>query len=480
MAAALQLTGVTRRFGSVLALNEVSLAVRPGSVHALLGENGAGKTTLMRIAYGLLRPDRGTIQIAGRSVLLRSPADAMREGLGMVHQHFTLVPAMTVAENVALGAKEQRSRWRFSERVAAEQVARLGRETGLTLDPAARVDMLSVAAQQRVEIIKALARDTRVLILDEPTAVLAPAEARELLEWVRRFANGGRSVVLITHRLGDALHVADDITVLRRGSVVWHDVVTAADESMLTEAMIGEQLVRERTGDAHAIGQPVLRATDLRASDERGVERLRGVSIEVRAGEVVGIAGVEGAGQRELLRVLAGRAVPTAGTVERPAVVGFIPEDRQRDALVLDFPLFENVALRGAGERRGLVGWRGVEIRSAELITAFDVRAPNPRVPARTLSGGNQQKLVLARELDDAPPALVAENPTRGLDVRAGAAVQRQLRMARDRGAAVLFYSSDLEEVLAIADRVVVMFAGTAREVRRDVDAVGRALLGGM
>jgi general nucleoside transport system ATP-binding protein len=475
----LELAGISRRFGSVLALDDASLLVRPGTVHALLGENGAGKTTLMRIAFGLIRPDRGTIRIGGRPITLGSPADAMRLGLGMVHQHFTLVPAMTVAENVALGGGRASGGWRFSARSAAERVLALGKETGLTLDPAARVESLSVASQQRVEIVKALVRDTSLLILDEPTAVLAPAEARDLLAWLRRFAGGGHAVVLITHRLRDALEVADEITVLRRGRVAWMGRAPAASERSLTEAMIGGALAPTPLPQARTVGGPVLKASEVRASDERGVERLHGVTLEVRAGEIVGVAGVEGAGQRELLRTLAGRAVLTAGSVERPPDVGFIPEDRQHDALVLDFPLYENVALRGAGVRRGVQRWQEVERRTAALIEAHDVRTPGPRARAGELSGGNQQKLVLARELDGAPSALIAENPTRGLDVRAAAAVHARLREARDRGAAVLVYSSDLEEVLDLADRVIVMFAGTAREVAREPDAVGRALLGG-
>jgi simple sugar transport system ATP-binding protein len=478
-APALELAGISRHFGAVRALDDASLVVRPGTVHALLGENGAGKTTLMRIAFGLLRADQGSMRIGGQPVTLGSAADAMRRGLGMVHQHFTLVPAMSVAENVALGGGRSIGGWRYSARSAAERVLALGKQTGLTLDPEARVESLSVASQQRVEILKALARDARLLILDEPTAVLAPAEARDLLAWLRRFATGEHAVVLITHRLRDALEVADDITVLRRGRIAWTGRAAAASEGSLTEAMIGgrlETVTRASTGRA---GEPVLRATDLRATDERGVERLRGVNLEVKAGEIVGIAGVEGAGQRELLRILAGRATPTAGSVVRPRDVGFIPEDRQHDALILGFPLYENVALRGAGERRGLQRWQEAERRTAELIEAFDVRAPGPRTDAAALSGGNQQKLVLARELDGAPAALVAENPTRGLDVRASAAVHAQLREARDRGAALLVYSSDLEEVLELADRVIVMFAGTAHETPRESDAIGRALLGG-
>jgi simple sugar transport system ATP-binding protein len=386
---------------------------------------------------------------------------------------------MTVAENVALGGGQGRGGWRHSATTAAARVAALGEQTTLVLDPAARVDTLSVAAQQRVEIVKALARNARLLILDEPTAVLAPGEARQLLDWLRRFADEGNAVVLITHRLRDALDIADDVTVLRRGRVAWRGPAATASERSLTDAMIGGELAPEPQPHPPTKGRPILRAIDLHVTDQRGVERLRGVNLEVRAGEILGIAGVEGAGHRELVCALAGRLVPTSGSVDRPDDVGFIPEDRQHDALILDFALYENVALRGAGKRRGVQHWREVERHTVELLEGYDVRASGPRAKAATLSGGNQQKLVLARELDGMPAAVIAENPTRGLDVRATADVHARLRGARDRGAAVLVYSSDLEEVLALADRVVVMFAGRAREVAREADVVGQALLGG-
>jgi simple sugar transport system ATP-binding protein len=485
-APALALEHIARRFGAVRALVDASLTVRAGTVHALLGENGAGKTTLMRIAFGLLRPDAGIIRVGGAPVALSSPAEALALGIGMVHQHFTFVPAMTVAENVALGGK---GRYRVER--ARERVLEVARETGLTLDPDARAGDLPVGAQQRLEIVKALARGARVLILDEPTAVLAPAEASELLATLRRLAELGGAVVIITHKLREALSAADDVTVLRQGRTVLSGRAAALSADTLARAMLGAAAVELSASDAErsirststsAERDVVLAASDVDVIDTSGVPRLRDATVQVRAGEIVGIAGVEGAGQRELLRVLAGRLSPVRGRVERPERVGFVPEDRQRDALVLELPLYENIALRGAARARGRMPWGAIVRRTTDLIERFDIRAAGPRVPAAALSGGNQQKLVLARELDapagGVPGAIVVENPTRGLDLAASAAVHQRLRDARDAGAAVVLYSSDLDEVLALADRLLVLYQGRVREIPPDREAAGRAMLG--
>jgi general nucleoside transport system ATP-binding protein len=473
----LALSGIFKRFGATVALDDASFTLRPGTVHALLGENGAGKTTLMRVAFGMVQPDAGRLQVDGREIHLRSPADAIASGIGMVHQHFTLVPAMTVAENVALGGHGMLRR----DDIAATVRAIAG-VTGFALDAEARVESLPIGAQQRVEIAKALARRARMLILDEPTAVLAPSEAEDLLRWLREFVAGGNAAVLITHKLREALSVADDVTVLRRGRVAHAGPAMQSTDSSLTAAAIGAELVRPAgEAPAAAIGPVGFRAEDLSVSDERGVVRLRAASFAVHGGEIVGIVGVEGAGHHELLRALAGRRDAAAGRLTRPDVVGFIPEDRHHDAVLLSRSLVENVALRGAGARHGLIDWSALGVRTNRLLQTFDVRAPDARVSMRTLSGGNQQKLVLARELDDGtahPIAIVAENPTRGLDVRATDEVHARLRAARDRGAAVVVYSSDLDEVLALASRVLVTFAGTIREVPPVRDAVGRAMLG--
>ncbi|MGZ8493265.1 MAG: ABC transporter ATP-binding protein [Gemmatirosa sp.] len=501
---ALALDGIVKRFGAALALDGASLAVRRGSLHAVLGENGAGKTTLMRVAFGMLAPDAGTLSLDGAARRLASPADAIAAGIGMVHQHFTLVPAMTVAENVALGG-----RGRYDAREAAERVRRIGAQAGLALDPAARAGDLSVAGQQRLEIVKALARDARLLILDEPAAVLSPHEARELLGWLRRFVDGGATAVLITHKLRDALAFADEVTVLRRGRTVATAPAADVDESTLTSWMLGPAAAGDPAADdaalatvgadaattdlptdvpAAALAAPVgpvaAALREVRYVDGRGVTVVRDASVEVRAGELVGIVGVEGSGQRELVRLLAGRLAPTAGAVALPARIAFVPEDRHRDALLLDGSLVENLALRGAGARRGLVPGGAIGRHAGALLDRFDVRAgpAGAGLSARALSGGNQQKFIVARELagDDAgPPELVvAENPTRGLDVRATAAVHARLREARAAGSAVVVYSSDLDEVLALADRVLVVYDGHVRPAPTDREAVGRAMLG--
>lgn len=475
----LSLDGIAHTFGHVRALDGASLQVRAGSVHALLGENGAGKTTLMRVVFGLLRAQHGEMQWRGVPITMRSPADALTHGIGMVHQHFTLVPSMTVAENIALGRHGG-----FDPQQAAERVREVAARAGLVLDPNAHVQDLPVGAQQRCEIVKALARDVALLILDEPTAVLAPAEAAELLRWIRGYADAGNAVVLITHKLRDALAVADDITVLHRGRTVLTTPARDTDQARVAQAMLGGAMVR--TADVRADDDPrptarpaVLALDAVSVRDANGVVRVRSASLQVRAGEIVGIGAVEGAGQRELLRVLAGRLAPTAGRRVIPESVGFVPEDRHRDALLLDAPLFENIALPGAGARRGVMDWNHVRARTTALLHRYDVRTSGAEAVARTLSGGNQQKLVLGRELEAAREALVVENPSRGLDFVATEAVHRALRAARDAGMAVVVYSSDLDEVVLLADRVYAMHDGTVIECAKHRDALGRAMLSG-
>ncbi len=479
--AALLLSRIGKRFGGLVALDDVSITVRPGTVHAVLGENGAGKSTLMHIAYGLLAADGGTVSVGGAPLAMRSPLDAIRAGIGMVHQHFTLVPAMTVSENIALGG-----RGRLREADSSRRVLELAERTGFVLDAAARVESLAVGAQQRVEIAKALAHDATLLILDEPTAVLAPAEIDDLLRWLRAFVDRGNAAVLVTHKLHEAFAVADDITVLRKGRVVHTGPARELTPEQLTVAMIGTvDMTNERPIESSrpAGVPPVFAARDVSVSDDTGRVRVRNASFEIYPGEIVGIAAIEGAGQRELLRALAGRCAVSAGTLALPRDVGFVPEDRHRDAVLLERSLSENIALRGAGVRRGLVNWNSVGARARELMEAFDVRASGPEAPMHTLSGGNQQKLVLARELSpdrmvSGPTALVVENPTRGLDVRATVDVHRRLRDAATVGTAVVVYSSDLDEVLALASRVFVIFGGILRELPPDRERVGRAMLG--
>ena len=472
--AVLSLRGITKRFGTTHALDDVSLDLARGTVHGLLGENGAGKTTLMRVAFGLIRADSGSVRIAGGLRQIESPLDAITAGVGMVHQHFTNVPAMTVAENVALG---QRGLFRRTE--AARLVREIGGRAGLTLDPDARAEALSVGAQQRLEIVKALARGARILILDEPTAVLAPSEAEELLRWLRRYADEGNAVVLITHKLREALSIADEITVLRHGRVVANAPANRLTTDSLTTALLGEEVsTLEPVSGSGTVGGEVARLVRVSVVDERNVSVVRDASIEIRSGEIVGVAGVEGSGQHQLLRVLSNRLDVTEGVTQLPDTIGFVPEDRHRDAIVLDLSLVENVALGGAGKRRGIVRWAVHRERTRQLVDAFDVRGASLNGPVRALSGGNQQKLVLARELDPLPALVVAENPTRGLDVRATQAVHDRLRAAANAGSAVVVYSSDLDEVLSLATRVLVIHDGSVHERPLDRDAVGRAMLG--
>jgi simple sugar transport system ATP-binding protein len=473
---ALELASITRRFGRLTALDSASLSARKGTVHALLGENGAGKTTLMRIAFGMLQPDSGTITVNDNVRTFASPSDAIGAGIGMVHQHFTLVPAMTVTENIALGGHGSFNPARMRAAISA-----LSEKTGLAIDPDARIEDLPAGAQQRVEILKALSHDTRILILDEPTAVLTPVEAKELLQKARELVNDGGTAILITHKLRDALEFADDITVLRRGATVWTGPASDATEDTLVAAMLGgERLAPDVKGAAKPsrAGEVVMSLRNVSVRDTMGVNRLRSATLAVRGGEIVGVAAVEGNGQHELLRVLAGRMTATDGKVTIPTVVGFIPEDRQRDALVQDFSLCDNVALLGAGSRKGIIDWAGIHSVTSDILRSYDVRARDENIRAAALSGGNQQKLVAGREIEGSHTALIAENPSRGLDVRAAAAIRERIQGARDAGMAVVVYSSDLDEVLTLADRVIVVHAGQVTDVPKEYDTIGRAMLG--
>lgn len=470
---ALELAGITKRFGTVDALRGVDLAVHEGEIHALLGENGAGKSTLVHVAYGLVRPDTGQVRVRGRRVSLRSPRDARRYGIGMVHQHFTSIPAFSVAENVALAAG-----WKVVPRVVRERVTALSEATGLALDPDLRAGRLSVALKQRLEIVKALASEQRILLLDEPTAVLPPAEAEELLRVMRELVRAGGAALLITHKLDEALRIADRITVLRQGAVTLHGPAASQTPRSLAEAMVGpagETLVEipaREAGHVAPAGPVLVRVAALDLPRESGYGlAVREAELTAHGGEIVGVAGVEGSGHRELLRAIAGRLHPLRGRLEVTGPVGFVPEDRTTEGLILDFTLTENLVLgyggdapwmRGRGRR---IDWAVARARTAELLARFGVRAAGPDVRAFTLSGGNQQKLVIAREMARAPKVLVAENPTRGLDVQSAAAVHARLREAAAAGAAVLVHSTDLDEVLALADRTIVVAGGAVLEV---------------
>jgi ABC-type uncharacterized transport system ATPase subunit len=467
----LELVGIQKRFGSVQALRGADFVLSAGEVHALLGENGAGKSTLMHIAYGLVRPDNGQVRLDGIVRRLASPRDARKLGLGMVHQHFTAVPALTVAENVALAAG-----WAVRPAELRERTRELSDRVGLPLDPDQRAGRLSVALKQRLEVVKALAGDARILLLDEPTAVLAPAEVEELLEVIRGFTASGGSVVLITHKLDEALRAADRVTVLRQGTVTYAGSRAAQTMESLARAMIGASPDLPFISTAGPLREPkpssgpeLIRLDSLEVSRESGYGiAVRRGSLAVRAGEVVGIAAVEGNGQRELLRAVAGRIMPLRGRLEVARPIGFIPEDRTSEGLIPALSLTENVVLglgaAGPWIRGGRVHWREARTRTAELLEEFGIAAAGPEASAASLSGGNQQKLVVARELSRSPAVIVAENPTRGLDVSAAAGIHSRIRAAAQAGAAVLFHSSDLDEVLHLAQRVLVMTRGVMVE----------------
>jgi simple sugar transport system ATP-binding protein len=472
VAPVLELSGIHKRFGSVQALRGADFALAAGEVHALLGENGAGKTTLMHVSYGLVRQDAGEIRINSAPQQVPSPRAARRLGIGMVHQHFTAIPALTVAENIALagGWSGHPSRLRDRARLLSDRLR-------LPLDPDQRAGRLSASLKQRLEIVKALAADARILLLDEPTAVLAPAEAEELLEVIRNFAQSGGSAILITHKLDEALRAADRVTVLRQGTVTYSGTPESQTPESLARAMIGPgpalPLLSSRIA-AQPVSAPKSRALvqldALEVSRESGYGiAVRHAALSIQAGEIVGVAAVDGNGQRELLRAVAGRLLPLRGRLEVARPIGFIPEDRTSEGLIPDLSLTENVSL-GMDDttpwvNRGHVSWRTARARTAELLKEYDIVAAGPAAKASSLSGGNQQKLIVARELARNPAVIVAENPTRGLDVSATAAVHARLREAVSAGAAMLIHSSDLDEVLHLAHRVIVLSRGTLIEV---------------
>jgi general nucleoside transport system ATP-binding protein len=473
----LQLTGITKRFPGTLANDHVDFDLAKGEVHALLGENGAGKSTLMNILYGLYHADEGEIRINGTPLRIDSPRDAIDAGIGMVHQHFMLIPVLTVAENIVL-AMEPHSGPFLDLGTGEQRVRDLSQRYGLTVDPTARVERISVGQQQRAEILKALYRGAEILILDEPTAVLTPQEAEELFAIIRSLQAEGKSIIFISHKLGEVLAIADRITVLRQGKRVDTVPRAGATQEGLARMMVGREVVLRVEKAPAQPGEPLLEVEDLVVLDERGLAACRGASFDVKAGEIVGIAGVDGNGQTELIEALTGLRRPASGRIvvggkditkatAREVLdtgVGHIPEDRQVRGLVLDFSLAENLALhdfRTPPESR--FGWlfpRRLVERARRLLKEFDVRGGGPETPAASLSGGNQQKVVIAREVSRNPRVLVAAQPTRGLDVGAIEFVHRRLVAERDEGRAILLISFELEEILSLADRIFVIFEG--------------------
>jgi ABC-type uncharacterized transport system ATPase subunit len=474
----LELRGITKRFPGIVANDHVDFDLRPREVHALLGENGAGKSTLMNILYGLYRPDDGEVLLRGKHVEIHSPQDAIELGIGMVHQHFMLIPVMTVAENIVLGTEPASRRLFLDSDAANARVLTLSRTFKLAVAPNARVEDISVGQQQRVEILKALYRKADILILDEPTAVLTPQEAAELFAILEDLRQEGLSIIFISHKLGEVLKIADRITVLRRGQAVGTVPREGATPDSLAKMMVGREVLLRVDKQPNEPGETLLEVQDLHVTDLRGLEAVRGVSFSVRAGEIVGIAGVDGNGQTELIDAIAGLRKASSGRVaiggrditdfSSNAILdegfGHIPEDRQRRGLVLDFSLAENLALhdfdKPPASRFGWLYPRRLIERARRILREFDVRGGGPETPAASLSGGNQQKVVVAREVSRNPRVLIAAQPTRGLDVGAIEFVHRRLVEERDDGRAILLVSLELEEILSLSDRILVMYEG--------------------
>lgn len=474
---ALEARKVTKRFPGVLANDQVDFQLRRGEIHALLGENGAGKSTLMNVIYGLYKPDEGEILVDGQKLDVTSPNEAIARGIGMVHQHFMLVPVFTVAENIILGMEVTRGP-SLDMRTARQRISQLSHDFGLDVDPDAVIEDLPVGVQQRVEIVKALYRDARILVLDEPTAVLTPQEAEELFQVMHELTDRGVSIIFITHKLKEVLAIADSITVMRRGRVVGTTTPAEIDEHGLAAMMVGRDVILSVDKEAAKPRDTVLEVEDLTVLDERRVTAVKGVSFNVRAGEVLGVAGVQGNGQKELVEALTGLRAPESGSMllggepapfDNPRFLiehglAHIPEDRQKHGLVLPYSIVDNLVLctyyrkpfASGLQRNG----RATLENAQKLIAEFDVRTPGPLVPAGNLSGGNQQKVIVARELSRPVKLLIANQPTRGLDVGSIEYIHQRIIEQRDDGVAVLLISAELDEIMSLADRILVMFHG--------------------
>jgi general nucleoside transport system ATP-binding protein len=496
----LEMRGVTKRFPGVLANDHVDFDLRKGEVHALLGENGAGKSTLMNILYGLYRADEGQILLGGKPVTFGSAKDAIDRGIGMVHQHFMLIPVMTVAENIVLEVEPRKAGVLLDYDAAVERVRDISTRFGLAVNPSAKVENISVGQQQRVEILKALYRGAEILILDEPTAVLTPQEAGELFAIIKSLQADGTSIIFISHKLNEVLEIADRITVLRRGKMIDTVPREGATEEGLARMMVGREVLLRVEKRPSEPGDKLLELRNVSVNDDRGLPAVRDVSFDVHAGEIVGLAGVEGNGQSELIEAITGLRSTDSGevvvggrTITHPtarkmldAGVGHIPEDRQRRGLVLEFTIAENIALhdynRPPDSKWGWLFPRRLIQRAASLIREFDVRGGGPQTRGGALSGGNQQKVVAAREIARDPSVLVAAQPTRGLDVGAIEYLHRRLVEERDEGRAILLISLELDEILSLSDRILVMYEGriVGEHARATTEEeIGLEMLGG-
>jgi ABC-type uncharacterized transport system ATPase subunit len=491
----LEAKNITKKFPGVLANDKVNFDLRKSEIHALLGENGAGKTTLMNILYGLYLPDSGEILVNGKPVVIRSPNDTIAQGIGMVHQHFMLIPVFTVAENIMLGDETVRYGMVLDQKAVSDRVRELSRQYGLEVDPEALVGQLSVGEQQRVEIVKALYRDAQILILDEPTAVLTPQEADDLFIIMRELTKRGVSIIFITHKLKEVLAVADRITAMRRGLVVGTTTPAETDEHKLAAMMVGREVILTVEKAPAKPTDVALDVSDLTILDDRDVEVVRQLSLQVRSGEILGIAGVQGNGQTELVEALTGLRKRKSGKVvlsgkEIPelhprlnveAGQAHIPEDRHKHGLVLGFSIADNEVLCTYYQHPFAHGMQrdqnAVIDNAVKLIERFDIRTPSPLLPVKKLSGGNQQKAIVARELSRPIKLLVANQPTRGLDVGSIEYIHKQIVEMRDQGVAVLLVSAELDEILSLSDRIAVMFHGQI-VATMDADKATRSELG--
>lgn len=473
----MEMRGITKRFPGIVANDRVDLRVKKGEIHALLGENGAGKSTLMNILFGLYQPDEGEILINGQPVKITNPNVANDYGIGMVHQHFMLVEPFTVTENIILG-KEPKKGVRIDIQTAAKEVEEISRRYGLKVDPYARIEEISVGMQQRVEILKTLYRGADILIFDEPTAVLTPQEIQELIVIMKNLVQEGKTIILITHKLKEIMAVCDSVTIIRRGRVIDSLAVADTNPDELAAKMVGREVSFSVDKQPAQPKDVILSVQNLTALGSRGVKALNGISFEVRAGEILGIAGVDGNGQSELIEVLTGLRKAQQGSVTLKGVditnctpreiseagVSHIPEDRHKRGLVLDFFMSENMVLASYYQppynSRGFLNYQAINKQAERLIAEFDVRTPSIHTQARALSGGNQQKAIIAREVDKDPDLLIAAQPTRGLDVGAIEFIHKRLVEQRDKGKAVLLLSLELDEILNVADRIAVIYEG--------------------
>lgn len=493
---ALQMQEITKVFPGVIANDHISLECKKGEVLGLLGENGAGKTTLMNVLYGLYQPDGGRILVNGKEVKITSPSEAIQYGIGMVHQHFKLVDTLTALENIVLGMPDQKQFLDLGP--ARERLLNLCKEYELYVEPDTEVWKLPVGQQQWIEILKALYRNAQILVLDEPTAVLTPSESDQLCRAIKKLTKEGRSVVFISHKLREVMEITDNVTVIRDGKYIGTIATKDSDQIKLAKMMVGRPIsIERREREPNKNPEPVLVMKDVDAKDDRGIPALKNFNLTVHAGEIVGVAGVDGNGQRELAECIVGLRKATSGLIKvkgkeitdvvaDPSFIGYIPEDRQKTGLVMDFSVADNLIIKECGKapyaNKNILNLGAIKKHAKEMAKKYNVKTPSESVKVKTLSGGNQQKVVIARELDPEPVLDIAAHPTRGLDLGAVTNVHDILMKERNRGAAVLFISAELQEIMALSDRIIVLYRG---EIMGDVDGetadtikIGQMMLG--